>query len=305
VYRTGSVGAQRRLVWVDRTGREVAPAGDLDSAVPLNVALSPDGRRAALNRTVGANTDIWLLDVSRSVLIRFTFDPAPDIAPVWSPDGTRILYAGLTSAVGGFQLFEQSLNGTDSRRPIAPMPLSCIPLDWSRDDEFVLFRCLDPKSGWDLWACPVHGDGKPFPVAQTPFDERTAQFSPDAKWIAYESNESGRFEIYVQRFHGGGAKSRVSNAGGSQVRWSADGAEIFFVAADGALVSVPARVRPADGDLELGSPVPLFMTRVESGVQGGIVHTYAVTRDRQRFVMSTFTEQPASPLTLILNRPTR
>jgi Tol biopolymer transport system component len=142
---------------------------------------------------------------------------------------------------------------------------------------------------------------KPILVAQTRFDERTAQFSPDTRWVGYESNESGRFEIYVQPFPAGGAKVLVSTGGGSQVRWRGDGRELFYVAADGRLMAVPVRISTRDQTIELGSPVALFLTRVESTVQGGNAHAYTVSADGQRFLMTTFTEQTGTPITLILN----
>ena len=135
-------------------------------------------------------------------------------------------------------------------------------MDWSPDGRFLLYRSIDPKTGSDIWALPLDGDRKPFPVVQTNFDERDGQFSPDGKWIAYQSNESGRFEIYVQPFPGPGGKSQVSTNGGAQVRWRRDGKELFYIALDGRLMAVPIRLASNGQAVEAGTPVPLFATHV-------------------------------------------
>ena len=178
-----------------------------------------------------------------------------------------------------------------------------IPLDWSRDGRFVLYRVRDLKNGWDVWAMDMEGRGS-MPVLQTPFEDRSAQFSPNGGWLVYESNDSGRFEIYVQPFPRGNRRN-VSTAGGSQPQWSADGGEIFYIAPDGYLMAVPVRTFPDDRPIELGQPVRLFQAQVEGTVQGGITHTYVPSLDGQRFLMTTFVEQAGTPLTLVLNRGVR
>jgi Tol biopolymer transport system component len=299
-YRAaGSNREQRTLVWFDRSGKQLTTIGNPDPSLPLNPMLSPDGRRVALSRSVDGNTDIWLLDLGRNVQSRFTFDPTPEVVPIWSPDGTRIVYS--KPAGGVFSLFQKPTAETGRETVLLQTEQQSISHDWSRDGRFVLYRSMDPMNGWDIWAQSLMETSKPILVAQTRFDERTAQFSPDTRWVAYESNESGRFEIYVQPFPAGGTKVLVSTAGGSQVRWRADGRELFYVAADGRLMAVPVRISARDQTIELGSPVALFLTRVESTVQGGIAHAYTVSADGQRFLMTTFTEQNGTPITLILN----
>jgi Tol biopolymer transport system component len=302
-YRVGPFQGQRRLKWFDRAGRELATVGDSDASFPVNLSLSPDGRRVAFNRSAeGGNTDIWLLDLTRTVLSRFTFDPTPEIVPSWTPDGRRVVYSKI--AKGTFALYQKSSDGLGEESVLVQTGLPSIALDVSRDGQFVLFRMIDPKTGWDIWAKQL-GENKPLiPVARTNFDERTGQFSPDGRWIAYESNESGRFEVYVQSFPAPSSKLPVSPAGGSQMRWRSDGKELFYVAADGRLMSVPIRASAAGEPIGLGSPMPLFSARIESIVQGGIAHAYAVTADGQRFLMSTFTEQTL-PISLILGRRAR
>jgi hypothetical protein len=148
----------------------------------------------------------------------------------------------------------------------------------------------------------MNGNRKPFPVIQTDFDERDGQFSPDTKWIAYESNESGRFEIYVQPFPGPGGKWQMSTNGGAQVRWRRDGKELFYIGLDGRLMAVPFQVASGSQTVEPGTPVPLFATRMFGGaLQGAFRQQYVVSRDGQRFLINSLTAATTSPITLILN----
>ena len=165
--------------------------------------------------------------------------------------------------------------------------------DWSRDGRFLLYRTVDPKTGADIWALPLNGDRKPFPVVQTNFEEQDAQFSPDGKWIAYQSNETGRFEIYLQPFPGPGRKEAISTNGGAQVRWRRDGKELFYIALDGRLMAVPIRFAPDGQTFETGAPVPLFATSVGGAVQGRDRQQYVVSADGQRFLMSILPEDRA------------
>ena len=307
VYRAGAVTRERRLAWFDRSGAELRTIGGPDTATARNPSLSPDGRQVALSRGVAGNTDIWTLDLARDVLTRFTTETGPDISPVWSPDGDRIAYSAAARAPQGsqgvFNVFHKH-RGTGETTLLVDTDLPAIAMDWSPDGRFFLFRTrpLNETTGWDIWAAPLEGDGQPFPVVRTSFEDRTAQFSPDGRWVAYETNQSGRFQIHVQPFPGPGASTPVSTGGGVQPRWRPDGREIFYVAPDGRLMAVPV-VPPASGqDIELGSPVALFLTRIDSSVQGGTLHDYSVSNDGQQFLMNTFVEARASPLTLILNR---
>jgi hypothetical protein len=149
---------------------------------------------------------------------------------------------------------------------------------------------------------PLDGDRKPFPFVQTDFDERDGQFSPDGMWIAYQSNESGRFEIYVQSFPGGG-KWQISTNGGAQARWRRDGKELFYIALDARLMAVPVRLASDRKVVDASSPTPLFDTRVGGALQGNLRQQYVVSADGQRFLMNTVTQDPSitSPITVILN----
>jgi eukaryotic-like serine/threonine-protein kinase len=298
VYRSGSSGGKRQLIWFDRTGKEIARIGNPETATPAYGSISPDYRRLAVQRRTGENTDIWLIDLARGVAERFTSDPPPDIAPIWSPNGDRIVFSSLKSAV--FNLYEKLVTGAASQE-LLRTEQSKQATDWSRDGRFLLYRSYDPKMDWDIWALPlVAGDRKPFPVVRTRFEERDGQFSPDGKWIAYQSNESGRFEIYVQPFPGPGARSLISNNGGAQVRWRRDGKELFYVALNGRLVAVPFSAAANGQAAETGSPIPLFSAHV-GAVQDVSLQEYIVSPDGQRFLIDTALEETPSPITVILN----
>jgi eukaryotic-like serine/threonine-protein kinase len=295
-YRTGLAG-RRQLVWFDRAGKEIGKVGDPDFA--YGPSLSPDGRRVATSRSVNGNTDVWLLELERGVLTRLTSDAAVDSYPVWSPDGSRIVFQ--TNRTGSPDLYQKPINNAGSEEPLLKNAQSKLPYDWSSDGRFLLYREIDPKLSWDLWALPMQGERKPFPVVQTEFDERDAQFSPDGKWIAYQSNESNRFEIYVQSFPGPATKTQISINGGAQVRWRADGKELFYVALDERLMAVPIRITSDGKGIDAGTPIPLFRTHIGDAVQGIYRPQYMVSADGQRFLMSTLTEEAASPITVILN----
>jgi predicted Ser/Thr protein kinase len=298
VYRTGSGVGVSRLVWFDRSGKEIGVVGAPDPMGPQAPELSRDGKRVALYRSVDGNTDVFLIEMGRDGYNRFTVDAAADNFPVWSPDGAWIAFA--SDRKGPYDLYRKPSNGTGTAELLLESARTKSPLDWSSDGRFVLIRDSG-RSDYDLTALPLFGEGKPIAVATTSFDEREGQFSPDARWVAYQSNESGQYEIYVQPFPGPGVKERVSANGGAQVRWRRDGRELFYVALDRTLMAVPIRVPPSGGTIEPGTPVSLFPTRISGGAVPRGKHQYAVSPDGQRFLMLVAVEEPASPITVILN----
>jgi dipeptidyl aminopeptidase/acylaminoacyl peptidase len=299
VYRTGSGIPTRQLAWVDRAGKEISTVGDPDHAVSVNPELSPDGDRVALYRRVAGNADVWILDTKRGVRSRFTFDAATDASPIWSPDGSRIVFQA--NRKGAFNLYLKAVDDNGGEELVLATPQTKSAADWSRDGDYLLYRSLDPKLGFDIWAMPWRGDRKPFPVVQTGFEERDGQFSPDGKWIAYQSNESGRMEIYVQPFLRSGSKLQISNGGGGQARWGRDGGELFYIALDGRLMAVPIRLEPDPPAIDAGAPVPLFPTRIGGAVQGIERQQYMVSPDSQRFLMNAIIDGASSPITVVFN----
>jgi Tol biopolymer transport system component len=295
VYRAGPAAGRRQFVWVDRSGRELRKVGDPDSMGALDPSLSPDEQRVALYRTVNAQPDVWLLDTRRAVLSRFTTEGA--LRPIWSPDGSEMVYA----AGAPTNLFRRPVAGQSLEQAILQTSRPKAITDWSKDGRFILYRTNEPQTGWDLWALPLDGTRNSIEVVRTRFDERDGQFSPDGKWIAYQSNESGRFEVYVQNFPHPALKATISRGGGAQVRWRADGKELFFVAFDNRLMAVPVQVAADGQTIEVGAPVPLFTTRIGGAVQGANRQQYMVSSGGQRFLMNTVVEEATSPIIVLLN----
>jgi len=299
VYRTASAGGHRQMTWYDRSGKDVGKAGDPVAAI--DVSISPDGRSAVLGQFINQNIDVWLLELGRGVLSRFTFDSAVDTWPVWSPDSRRIAYE--SNRMGSYDIYEKPTIGPGSDELLVGSDAGRDknPTDWSRDGHFLLYTNIDPKTGEDIWAVPLEKDRTPRPLVQTKFDENLGQFSPDGKWIAYESNESGRYEIYVQPFPGPGGKVQVSKNGGAQVRWRRDGKELFYIAFDNQLMAVPIQFASTEQTINAGTPIPLFTTRVGGAVSSPNKQQYDVSLDGQRFLMNTIIDEAAAPITVILN----
>jgi Tol biopolymer transport system component len=302
-HRVGTP-VRRQLVWVDRTGKVLNVVGVPDDNVLANPTLAPDGQRVAVTRIVDGNFDVWLMDVGRGVASRFTFNAALDTTPIWSPDGRRLVFQSGRKGTG--DLYEKPADAATDEQPFLVDTQGKWLLDWSRDGRFILYNTPDPKSGWDLWALPLKSDRKPFPVAQTSFDEFGGQFSPDGRWLAYVSNESGRSEIYVRPFPGTGGKWQVSTAGGAQLRWRRDGKELFYVAPDNRLMAVPFGLAADTSAADVGPPVALFPTRLASGAgigSVGFVATaqYDIATDG-RFLMNVAVEEStAPPITIVQN----
>lgn len=297
-YRVASVVGQRQFTWFDRAGAVVGHAGDPLSG--LSPAMSPDGRYVAFSRVVNGNQDVWLLDVASGDVTRFTFDPGIDYVPLWSPDGTRILFSSNRSGV--FDLYEKSATGAGAETLVLATPQTKFAVDWSSDGKFVLYESNDPEMNYDIWALPMGEERTPFPVVRTGSEEQDAQFSPDGRWIAYQSNDSGRLEVYVKPFRGAATRWQVSRDGGAEARWRGDGKELFYLALDGELMSVPLRFDSSGSAIEAGAPVRLFATRMGRGVQTSNRQQYVVSDNGQRFLMNSILEDATrSPINVVLN----
>jgi Tol biopolymer transport system component len=303
IYRSASTDRQQQLAWLDLSGKEIGTVGDPVSAVS-QASLSPDGRRAAVQRRVAGNIDIYLLETARAGLNRFTVDAADDIFPIWSPDGGRIVFSSTRKR--GLDLYLKSASGTGTDELLLETPQIKAASSWSQDGRFLLYLSADPATGFDIWALPMDGNRKSFPVIQTKSNERLAQFSPDGRWIAYESDESGRYEIYLQPWSdsrgNAGGKVPISTGGGAQVRWRHDGKALFYIALDDRLMMVPIRFAPNGQAAEPGAPVPLFATRVGGALQMFPRYRYSVSSDDRRFLMDLELQgAAASPITVLIN----
>jgi Tol biopolymer transport system component len=298
-FRTGSSTVQRQFVWIDRSGKEMGAIGDPENE-NLYPYASPGLRQLAFFSRTNGNVDVWLLETRRNVVTRFTDHVATDLFPVWSRDGGRIAFASDRNTQGAsFGLYQKSATGAGGEELLLAAPDGGFPTDWSPGDKLLLYN----RDG-HLWALPMVGtERKPIAVARTEFEERDGKFSPDGRWLAYVSNSSGEFEVYVQPFPGPGQKVRISTRGGAQVQWRADGRELFYVALDGKLMAVPIDTAASGQSMTPGAPVSLFTTRVGRVIgPGGSGPQYVVSADGQRFLMGAFVhaDSPA-PISVIVN----
>jgi Tol biopolymer transport system component len=253
-----------RLEWVDRHGARgpvLTDPGDYG-----NVSLSPDGSRIAFDRVPdgGLNPDVWLLDPTRHVTTRFTIGPATNNVPVWSPDGRTLAFA--SNGGSGLDIAQRPANMSSPPQVLLKLNAQPImyPSDWSSDGKFLAYYRSDPDTNLDLWVLPLGDEGKPTPLLHTKFNESQGQFSPDGKWIAYVSDESGSLQVYVQSFPVLTGKWQVSSGGGSQPRWRHDGKELFYLAPDRKLMAVNLR---AGQTFDYDSPQALFETILPFEVQ--------------------------------------
>lgn len=292
-----SNAANTQLAWFDRGGKQLASVGM--PAVDTGVRFSPDEKRLAVVRfdPQAGSPDIWLIDLARNSPSRFTFDPASETTPVWSPDGSRIIFASNRDGVPN--LYQKLSSGAGNDEALLKSAEPMLSHDWSPDGRFILYGVLSPKTNVDLWLLPLFGDQKPALFIQTEFAESQGRFSPDGRWVAYISNESGSFQVYVQSFPSSGGKWQVSTGGGAQPQWRRDGKELFYLAPDRKLMAV--EVNGTGPTFVPGVPKPLFDAHV-SNVFPGNGHYYTVTGDGQRFLVNTLVGDSAPvPFTIVMN----
>ena len=259
------------LVWVDREGVEIGPVGSPGSF--RNPELSPDGTTLA----VMSNGDIWVYDLERGVSTRITFE-GQDVAAIWSPDGSRLTFS--SSREGSFKLFEVPADGSGEVVKLFESPdgEAIGPLDWSSDGQYLIFG-----TGLGNRGIRYLTDGDPVTVLDTDFDEFQARLSPDGRFLAYVSNESGRHEVYVRSFPQSDRKWNVTNAGGVQPRWSDDGTKLYYLVPGGALMEVAVA---SEEGLSLGAPERLFETGIHANAAVGTRAQYDVSLDGQRFLIN-------------------
>jgi dipeptidyl aminopeptidase/acylaminoacyl peptidase len=296
---TGSATTQ--LMWFDRAGRALeAVGGSLPFGQP---SLSPDEKTLAVELVdrVTQDQDIWLIDTTRNLPSRFTSHPNNiTFMPVWSPDGARIVFAWARGTPPNLYQRTYSAGGGDEL--LLKSTSNSQPTDWSRDGRYVVYASLDPKTQWDLWSLPMlgsHAAQKPVSFLQTEFNEHLGRLSPDGRWLAYVSDESGTNEVYVATFPAGEGKTRISLNGGSEPRWDGQGKELFYLAPDKRLMAVTVNLGTK---VQIGSTATLFKIHTGPTRNFGFDVNYSVTRDGQRFLISTAAEGfSAASTTIVLN----
>jgi eukaryotic-like serine/threonine-protein kinase len=293
VYRAGGVGGLNlQLTWLDAQGkvdRIVSDPGPYS-----NLALAPDGIRSAVARVdqQSASRDIWIVDFGRNTSTRFTFSGAANGYPIWSPDGTRVVFS--SNKDGAYNLYLKLASMVKDEELLLKSSEVKTPTGWSSDGKFLLYTVADPKRKSDLWILPLEGDRKPVSLIATPFNESEGRFATDDRFIAYVSDESGHSEVYVREFRSTsvGAKLLVSKNGGTNPRWRADGKALFYSAPDGTVMRVEVN---AGKTFQAGVPQPLF--KLPPGAT-----TFDMTGDGKRFFSGVPVEQGAqAPFTVVLN----
>ena len=300
----GETAADSQLAWLDRNGRELSTLGQ--PATIRGVELSPDGRRVAIHTDEGPERgDIWMLDVDRGTQTRLTFDPAQhNSSPAWTPDSRRILFAKRRTGKAG--IYEKEANGVGPERLVYEIESMVYPTSIGRDGTVIL-AMRTPNRLTDLLKLPATGS-QPAGVVESRAEDGAGQVSPDGRWLAYQSSESGLSQVYLQNLTSSVTKLQVSIEGGARPRWRPDGRELFFLDTTGNASFLSVAVEPDGEGVRLGKPVPLFVTLTNSaGDHGGYYFsTYGVSSDGKRFLVSRPALATGSvgrqvPLTVVLN----
>lgn len=287
-YRSGNLRAQRQLVWRDRTGESESVLGQPGHYG--QVALSPDERRLVVEYAEAGPTavDLWLLELSSGIFSRLTRDPAPDTDPSWSADGSQIVFS--SNREGRRSGYLKDL--ASGKEELLIKRQGIVVDEWTKDGRFIVFRTL----GRAVFALSMEGERKERLLVDTPYVEDQCRVSPDGRWIAFNSDESGKWEVYVASFPDFTHKRQVSNAGGVQPEWRTDGKELFYLSPDGKMMAVDVK---SGTFLETGVPKALFQTRLSPSP---FVSEYCVTKNGQRFlVVEPAGRQDAEAFHLILN----
>jgi Tol biopolymer transport system component/tRNA A-37 threonylcarbamoyl transferase component Bud32 len=306
LYRKASAtAANKQLTWLDRAGRQLGSV-----ATPANygnVELSPNGDRVAVDILTNNNRDVWVIDLARGVPSRITFDPGPDWTPAWSPDGSRIAFAA--GRAGGTQIYQKASSGVGNDEPLFKLT-NAIPVSWSRDGRYVVFSRLRGGTGGgtgaggaDTWLLSLSGEPKASPFIESPFDKAQARISPDSRFIAYATNDSGLHQIVVQSFPDpNGGRWQITAQGGIEPKWRHDGRELYYLAFDGKMMAVPVNPARADRRFEAGTPSALFETPlVVSRTQAPRDRRYDVAPDGRFLMAAPAATMGPLPVTAVVN----
>jgi Tol biopolymer transport system component len=292
----GVAEPKEQLTWFDRSGRKLEAVGPVSRMAGL--AVAPDGVHIAVGMGEEfAECQLWLLDGTRGTSSRLTFQGGPNVRPRFSPDGSQVVF--LSNRANGSGIYRKAANGTGTEERLLPTTGAVYATDWSPDGRFLAYVVSDPQSKFDIWILPLEGDRKPYPLLHTKANENYPQFSPDGKWIAYQSDESGQPQVYVQPFPPGAGNSgkwQISVDGGWGARWRRDGKELIYLSGS-KLVAVD--INAAGGGFRAGIPKMLFDTVLTAPFAW---YNYAPSADGRRFLMAAPVEHEAAlPLTVVLN----
>ena len=297
IYQTHAGGSYAlRLELLDENGVKKLDLGEVTAYTSTNETgsnISPDGRYAVL-AIVDLDTgthDLWIYDLSREIRTRITFDPAEDLAPIWSPDASKVVFTSTRGGGGTFQLYSKDVAGAGDEEQLFESGQIQIPSAFSPDGNLLAVVMTRPTTGQDIWVVPLDGSREPYAFLETRFNE-SGGFSPDGRFMVVESDESGRNEVYIAPFPGPGRKWQVSIDGGSSPRWRADGRVIFYEEPGGRVVAAEIELRGEE--FEIGSVTPLFeLSALDSA--------WWPAPDGQQFLVARSGQQESRPLTLIVN----
>ena len=301
IYSTSTQTTLSGLTWVDRTGKELGRVGEPGTL--SNPILSPDGNRVAVDIAdlKANNVDVWLESLQGGSNTRFTFSPSEDVVGVWSRDGKSIAYRSVAERV---KLFLKAVSGLEPEKTLYSGEIAgdMLPNSWTLDDKQILCTMFFPNRVGDrvtgLVLMPAAG-GEPVPFLETKGSERNGQISSDGKWVAYASNESGEWEVYVTTFPGAAGKWQISRGGGGEPRWRGDGKELFYIGQSGMMMAAPVAT---EGSFSSGTPAPLFQVRGRTHVSSTDEFTYDVSRDGKQFLVNRYLKPDyPKPLTIVLN----
>ena len=294
-YGGGGGISFRQFAWYDRTGQRLSTVGR--PGFNFDFALSPEEKRLAFRRVdpETGNHDLWILDLIRHTESRFTFRPTLDDDPIWSPDGEFVAYDANPGGVAN--IYKKRSTGAGNEEIVLKSDTAAYPYDWSTNGRYILYNKPGSKGIPDIWVLPLTGDHTPFPYVNTDANESNAKFSPNGRWVAYSSNESGKDEVYVQAFPPTEAKWQVSTAGGSSPEWRSDGKELFYMSPAKKLMAV--EVKTSGATFEQGIPSALFDIDVDVY---NAPNRYAASKDGKRFLVNWAAEGSRRyPITVVVN----
>jgi Tol biopolymer transport system component len=289
------------LTWIDRSGKEVGRVGEPGTL--SNPILSPDGKSVAVDiaDSKANSVDIWLESLRGGSNTRFTFGPSEEVVGVWSRDGKTIAYRSVGEQI---KLMSKAASGLERDKTLFTAEISAdtLPNSWTLDNKQILCTMFFPERTGNrikgLVLIPAAG-GTPVPFLTTQGSETNGQISPDGKWAAYSSNESGEWETYVTTFPAAAGKWQISRGGGTEPRWRHDGQELFYIGPSGMLMAVPIAT---EGTFSSGTPVPLFQVRGRAFISSTDIFTYDVSPDGKQFLVNRYLKPDhPSPLTIVLN----